>query len=226
MATVIQRRNHVITSVGLLVAAVLVGVGSRQPVGAVGGDLTGARSALGSLGDLAALAGQLGITGLPDLSTLSTLDPSAASGIDARGRTLLVVAAVVLAVVALVLLAIRRSGWGLVARVVGLVAVTAPVSASVLVWRFLADPVGQLHQSNPLVQAALRYAVDNKVITVSADTGLYLTTAGAVVGLVALLVPALHSVRIAQDGVSDGAPVQDGWPAGPGGPAYGLPPQP
>lgn len=225
MGRVIQRRNHVITSVGLLVAAVLVGVGSRQPVVAVGGDLTGARSALGSLSGLAALAGQLGITGLPDLSTLSTLDPSAASGVDARGRTLLMVAAVVLAVVALLLLAIRRPGWGLGARVVGLVAVAAPVTASVLVWRFLADPVGQLQQSNPLVQAALRYAVDNKVITVSADSGLYLIAAGGAVGLVALLVPALHSARAVEGPETDGGPAQDGWPASPGGAAYGLPPQ-
>lgn len=195
MEAVKHRRNHVLTALGLLVAAGLIALGAYQPVISVRGPEWSLELTKG-----------LGIG----------LDPSASGGLDETSQALLVSFAAATAIMGLLLLVTRVRYLGLFWRMLALAFLAVPAVLSFYWWRFVSDPVAALQPADPTVADKLLGSAESLVtglglVRVTAGQGLYLLAGGTLLGILSCLVPALRSIKRTEVGLGYASSASPGW---------------
>ena len=189
---VIHRRNNAAAAIVLLLAAVLIAAATQVPlVLFIGPDLSVAQDAV-----------SLGFT--PGLEVNAT---------DVTGSALLTAAAFI-ALLALALLITRIRGLGVLWRLGALVILALPVLLGLGMWQQVKDGPAEALRSpdaaigERLLGFAASVAQDLGFYSFEPGMGLWMLSAGAVLGVLGVLIPAARSER---------------WVGPPAG--YGTPPQ-
>lgn len=129
------------------------------------------------------------------------LNPEVSESLDTSTVMILFSAAALLALMGLLLLITRVRYLGLVWRAIAVVGISLPVFYAVAWWQFVSDPTARLLGKDPnvgekIVSGALTLASDLGLYKVSAGQGLVLITAGCIVGVLAVLIPALRRTDV------------------------------
>jgi hypothetical protein len=177
-----RRRSNVVPGVLLFLAAIVIGFATMQPWAHVSGP---------------AFTVGLGDAKSPNIGF--NMMPNADMGQDYT-QPFLVGAAVALAVLGLALIATRVRGLGVVWRILAVLALALPALAAYVLWTYVNDPAGTVSESSDdvgtqLSALGLSLAQGIGLVKIEPGPGLWLLTAGTILALLAIVIPARRSTE-------------------------------
>jgi hypothetical protein len=195
MSKVRRRRNHSITALGLIAAALLIGLSSLQ-----------------DLVVLQAPAARIQALGVLEVD----LQPDGAVEPDEEIQPIVLVCAAGLFLSGLLLLITRVRYLGVMWRLVALGSLLLPIVLAVTYWMFVDDPKRALvSQDDPALQEMIRTGAlalnDALGGGFEPRAGLYVLTAGCMLALISVFIPAIRrDVVLPGPMSSDDVPMQSG----------------